>query len=72
MCACCACYPYEEEAEDLVEYVDEVHGHPYLAPKPPSPANSAAAAVPSPAQAAASPAYTSWQPAAAGTSPEIL
>lgn len=27
---CCTCYPYEEEEEEIVEYVDELGNHPYL------------------------------------------
>jgi len=34
LCMCCSCYPYEEE-EETDQYVDELNGHPYLAPTPP-------------------------------------
>lgn len=32
MCACCSCYPYEHEEEDIA-YPDDLSGHPYLATK---------------------------------------
>jgi hypothetical protein len=32
MCACCSCYPYEEDDGELVDYVDELVQHPYLVP----------------------------------------
>ena len=32
LCTCCTCYPYEDDEEDVVEYVDDaqVQQHPYL------------------------------------------
>lgn len=37
VCAsCCTCYPYEEDEEDMVEYVDELVQHPYLVPTVPT------------------------------------
>jgi hypothetical protein len=37
---CCACYPYEEDEEELVSYGDDVGNHPYLAPVSSNPALS--------------------------------
>ena len=32
LCMCCSCYPYEEDEEEVVQYINEINGHPYLAP----------------------------------------
>jgi len=40
MCACCTCYPYEEDEEEMVQYIDDVGNHPYLAPVASNPAPS--------------------------------
>jgi hypothetical protein len=37
LCMCCSCYPFEEDEEEMVQYVDELNCHPYLAPTPPNP-----------------------------------
>jgi hypothetical protein len=36
LCMCCTWYPYEENEEEMVRYSDELSGHPYLAPTPPT------------------------------------
>lgn len=32
LCSCFTCYPYEEDEDEIVQYVDELSSHPYLVP----------------------------------------
>ncbi|KAG7348513.1 hypothetical protein IV203_017218 [Nitzschia inconspicua] len=53
LCACCSCYPYEDDEEELAHFGPEenlVRNHPYLAPP-----------VPSNAAISSSPSYMPWQ-----------
>ncbi|KAG7369224.1 hypothetical protein IV203_031967 [Nitzschia inconspicua] len=55
LCACCSCYPYEDDEEELAHIGPEenlVRNHPYLAP-PPIPSNAPATS--------SYPSYMPWQ-----------